>query len=176
MKKINLSKLNQPIKISQKKYHDERGFFQEIYLEKNFGLKVKFTAIASSKKNVIRGLHFQLKNKQTKLIYVVDGVILDIVVNLRKKSKNFGKVYKFILRKGDMLFVPSFYGHGYECLSKKCKVLYHLEKYRLAKYESGIIYNDKKIKSKWITKKPILSKRDKSLISFDEFKSKFKTL
>ena len=176
MRNINLSKLNHPIKVSQKKYHDKRGFFQEVYLKKKFGLKLKFTAIANSKKNVIRGLHFQLKNKQTKLIYIVDGTILDVVVNLRKKSINFGKVYKFILRKGDMLFVPNFYGHGYECLSKQCTVLYHLEKYRDIKYESGIIYNDKKVKSKWTTKKPVLSKRDKSLISFKEFKIKYKTL
>ena len=83
---------------------------------------------------------------------------------------------KFLLNEGDMLFIPKHFGHGYECLSSKCTVLYHLETYRYAKYESGIIYNDKKIKSKWITKKPILSTRDQSLISFKEFKIKYKTL
>ena len=61
MNKLNLSHFDHPIKINQKKYFDKRGFFQEIYLEKKFGLKLKFTAIAKSKKNVIRGLHFQLK-------------------------------------------------------------------------------------------------------------------
>ena len=75
-----------------------------------------------------------------------------------------------------MLFIPKHFGHGYECLSNKCTVLYHLETYRHAKYESGIIYNDKKVKSKWNTKRPILSKRDQSLISFKEFKIKYKTL
>ena len=176
MNKLNLSHFDHPIKINQKKYFDKRGFFQEIYLEKKFGLKLKFTAIAKSKKNVIRGLHFQLKNKQTKLIYVVDGTILDVVVNLRKKSKNFGKVYKFILKEGDILFVPNFYGHGYECLSKKCTVLYHLEKYRDKKNELGIRFDDDKIKKNWHTKKPILSKRDKLLMNFKEFKKNIKTL
>ena len=92
MTKINLKKNKFPVKIKMKKYLDKRGFFQEIFLEKNFNLKLKFTAIAKSKKNVIRGLHFQLKDKQTKFIYVIDGKILDTVVNLKKNSMSFGKV------------------------------------------------------------------------------------
>ena len=173
---INLKNLSNPVKINQKKFFDSRGYFQEIFLNKKFNLNIKFTAIAQSKKNVIRGLHFQIKNQQTKLLHVTEGKIIDVVINLKKNSKNFGKVSKFFLYEGDMLFIPKHYGHGYECLSNKCTVLYHLEKYRNAKYESGIIFNDKKVKSKWITKKPILSKRDQSLISFEEFKKKYKTL
>ena len=173
---IDLKKINRPIKIIQKKFFDQRGYFQEIFLNKKFNLNIKFTAIAKSKKNVIRGLHFQIKNQQTKLLHVSEGKIIDVVINLKKNSKNFGKVSKFLLNEGDMLFIPKHFGHGYECLSNKCTVLYHLETYRHAKYESGIIYNDKKVKSKWNTKKPILSKRDQSLISFKEFKIKYKTL
>ena len=173
---IDLKKINRPIKIIQKKFFDQRGYFQEIFLKKKFNLNIKFTAIAKSKKNVIRGLHFQIKNQQTKLLHVSEGKIIDVVINLKKNSKNFGKVSKFLLNEGDMLFIPKHFGHGYECLSNNCTVLYHLETYRHAKYESGIIYNDKKVKSKWNTKRPILSKRDKSLISFKEFKIKYKTL
>ncbi len=176
MTKINLKKIKFPVKIKMKKYLDKRGFFQEIYLEKNFNLKLKFTAIAKSKKNVIRGLHFQIKDKQTKFIFVANGKIMDVVVNLRKTSKNFGKVSKFILKEGEALFIPSFYAHGYECLSKSCSVLYHLEKYRNPKYESGIKFNDKKLKIRWKTIKPILSKRDKSHSGFLEFKTIHKTL
>ena len=176
MNKLNLSHFDHPIKINQKKYFDKRGFFQEIYLEKKFGLKLKFTAIAKSKKNVIRGLHFQLKDKQTKFIYVIDGKILDTVVNLKKNSMSFGKVSKFILSEGEALFIPSHFAHGYECLSTKCSVLYHLEKYRNAKYESGIRFDDKKLKIKWKTKKPILSNRDQNHISFEQFKRIHKSL
>ena len=79
------------------------------------------------------------------IIHVTRGKILDVVINLRKKSNNFGKVYKFILNEGDMLFVPNFYGHGYECLSKHCTILYHLEQYRDKKKESGIRFDDNKI-------------------------------
>ena len=176
MKNINLNKISYPVKIKQNIFFDKRGFFQEIFLKKKFNLNIKFTAIAKSKKNVIRGLHFQTKNKQTKFIYVVDGKILDVVVNLKKSSPQFGKISKFILKEGEALFIPSHYAHGYECLSKKCYVLYHLENYRNAKYESGIKFNDKKLKIKWNTKKPILSKRDKSHSTFQEFKKVQKTL
>ena len=65
---------------------------------------------------------------------------------------SFGKVSKYILSEGEALFIPSHYAHGYECLSSKCSVLYHLEKYRNAKYESGIKFDDKKLKIKWKTK------------------------
>ena len=168
--------INKPFIIKQKKYFDKRGFFQESVLKKRFKTPIIFTALAESKKNVIRGLHFQRSNKQTKIIHVIDGKILDIAVNLRKKSKNFGKVYKFILKKGDILFVPNFFAHGYECLSNKCTILYHLDNYRDAKNEDGIIFNDKKLKIRWITKRPILSKRDKLSNSFETFKKKIKTL
>ena len=176
MKNLNLDKITHPIKIKQNIFFDKRGFFQEIFLKKKFKLKIKFTALAKSKKNVIRGLHFQIKDKQTKFIYVIDGKILDVVVNLKKNSRNFGKVFKFVLKEGDALFIPSHYAHGYECLSNKCSVLYHLEKYRNAKYESGIKFNDNRLKIKWKTKKPILSKRDKSHQSFLEFKKIQKTM
>ena len=176
MKNINLDKISHPILIKQKIFFDKRGFFQEIFLKKKFNLNVKFTAIAKSKKNVIRGLHFQIRDKQTKFIYVVNGKILDVVVNLRKNSPNFGKISKFILTEGEALFIPSHYAHGYECLSKKCTVLYHLEKYRNAKYESGIKFNDRKLKIKWKTSRPILSERDKSHYTFEEFKKNLKTL
>ncbi len=174
--KVNLKNSTIPIKIRQKKFLDHRGYFQEIFLKRKFNLNIKFTAIAKSKKNVIRGLHFQLKNKQTKFLYVVEGKILDVAINLKKKSKNFGKVSKFILNEGDILYIPKYYAHGYECLTKRCKILYHLEKYRDSNNESGIKFDDKKIKSKWITRKPILSKRDNSLMYFKEFEKKIKTL
>ena len=174
--KINLKNQKVPLKIKQPKYLDNRGYFQEIFLNKKFNLKIKFTALAKSKKNVIRGLHFQKKNQQTKLIHVTEGKILDIVINLKKNSKYFGKVSRFILNEGDILFVPKFYAHGYECLTKKCIIFYHLEKYRDSVNESGISFKDKKIFNTWKTRKPILSKRDKTLITFEDFKKKHKSL
>ena len=168
--------IDKPFIIKQEKFFDKRGFFQEIVLKKKVKIPILFTAVVESKKNVIRGLHFQKRNKQTKIIHVIDGKILDVVVNLKKKSKKYGKVYRFILNKGDILFVPNFFAHGYECLSKKCIVLYHLDNYRDAKNEDGIKFNDKKLKIKWFTNKPLISKRDQKSNSFEYFEKNIKTL
>ncbi len=165
-----------PILIKKKKYFDKRGFFQEIYLLKNLKTRMIFSAIAHSRKNVIRGLHFQTKKKQTKIIHVVKGKILDVVVNLNFKSKKFGRISKYILQEGDILAVPCNYAHGYECLSKECIVLYHLDNYRDINSENGILYNDKELNIKWFSKKPIISKRDRFANTFKEFKQKIKTL
>jgi len=168
-----MKSLNKPFIFKKNRYFDKRGYFQEIFLEKELKKKIKFTAIAYSKKNVIRGMHFQLKNKQTKIISVLSGKILDVAVNLEKKSKNFGKVYYFILNEGDAVYIPNYYAHGYECLSKNSTILYHLDNYRDANNEHGIPYNDKALKIRWKTNKPILSKRDKNHQTFLDFKNKF---
>lgn len=166
--------IKKPIIFKSKRHLDKRGFFQEIYLKKKFGIKILFSAVAYSKKNVIRGLHFQSPKKQTKILHVVKGKIMDVVVNIDKNSKNFGKVFKYILSEGNTIIVPNNYAHGYECLSNDCSILYHLDNYRNIKGESGILYNDKELNIKWISKKPILSKRDKSNFSFMDFKKKIK--
>ncbi len=81
---MKLIKLIKPIKLRSKQFFDKRGFFQELFLKKKYFINIKFTAIAKSKKRVIRGMHFQLKNKQSKFIYVVEGKILDVAINLKK--------------------------------------------------------------------------------------------
>lgn len=171
-----MKKVNKPFILSNKRFFDNRGYFQELYLKKKFNTSSIFTAIAYSKKNVIRGMHFQLKNKQTKIITVLSGKILDVSINLRKKSKDFGKVYYFLITGGQSVYIPNYFAHGYECLSNNSTILYHLDNYRNAKNESGLSYNDKNLKIKWKTKKPILSIRDKNHFNFKEFKEKIKTL
>ena len=121
-------------------------------------------------------MHFQLKNRQTKIITVLSGEILDVSINLKRSSKNFGKKYYFRMKEGQSVYIPNFFAHGYECLSKKAQILYHLDNYRDPKNEAGLPYNDKLLKIKWKTKKPILSDRDKMHNSFYEFKKKIKTL
>ena len=171
-----MKKITKPFLISNKRYFDKRGFFQELYLKKNYKTPANFTAIAFSKKNVIRGMHFQIKNKQTKIITVLSGKILDVTINLNKNTKNFGRKYYFIMKEGQSVYIPNYFAHGYECLSKNATILYHLDNYRDIKNESGLPYNDKDLKIKWKTKKPTLSIRDKNHLSFKEFKKKIKTL
>lgn len=170
--------LKSPILLNNTIFKDKRGFFQEIFKKNNINSKlfIKFTAMSYSKKNVIRGLHFQKKNKQTKIITIIKGKVLDICINLKKTSKNFGKIYKFILTPGKVLIVPNYYAHGFECLSNEAYLLYHLDNYRDKINESGILFNDKNLKIKWKTKSPIISKRDKKLMSFKNFKDTVKTL
>jgi len=165
--------IKKPFLIKNEKYYDKRGFFQEIVLSKKIKIQIVFTALAESKKNVIRGLHFQRKNKQTKIIYVVDGKILDVAVNLRKKSKNFGKYIGVIISdKSDFSFyIPAGFAHGFMCLSKTCTVNYKCSNYRDANSEKTLNWDDKKVNIKWPNRKPILSVKDKNALDLEFFKS-----
>ena len=157
-------------------YYDKRGYLQEIYLKKNLKKNFKFSLITFSRRNVFRGFHFQSKNQQVKLIYLLKGSILDIVIDLRRKSKNFGKAYRFKLREKSILYIPKGFAHGYLSLSVENILLYYMTNYRDSKNEDGIVWNDKNLKIKFPVKKLIISKKDKKLNTFDEFLRKIKSL
>jgi len=152
-------------------YKDKRGFFKEV--EKNKILKKKFVfdCFSYSKKNTLRGLHLQTKKSQAKIITVVQGKILDVVVDLRKKSKTFGKFFSIEISQDSnfSLFIPENFAHGFLCLSKNCAVYYKCTNYRDKKSETTIKWNDKSLNIKWPISKPILSKKDKMGLSFNEF-------
>ena len=157
-------------------YYDRRGYLQEIYLRKNYDKEFKFSITTSSKKNVFRGLHFQLKNQQAKLVYVARGKILDIAVDLRRKSKTFGKVFKFTVKATNTLYVPKGFAHGYLCLSNETIVVYYLSNYRDPKNENGIIWKDKQLKIKFPCRNMIISDKDQKLNTFEYFVKKHKSL
>ena len=157
-------------------YYDKRGYLQEIYLKKNLKKNFKFSLITFSRRNVFRGFHFQSKNQQVKLIYLVKGSILDIVIDLRRRSNNFGKAYRFKLREKNILYIPKGFAHGFLTLSAENVLLYYMTNYRDAKNENGIVWNDKNLKIKFPVKKLIISKKDKKLNTFDEFLRKIKSL
>ena len=157
-------------------YYDKRGYLQEIYLKKNLKKNFKFSLITFSRRNVFRGFHFQSKNQQVKLIYLVKGSLLDIVIDLRRRSNNFGKAYRFKLREKNILYIPKGFAHGYLSLSAENVLLYYMTNYRDAKNENGIVWNDKNLKIKFPVKKLIISKKDKKLNTFDEFLRKIKSL
>ena len=163
--------------VTNKIYKDSRGHFKEDFLSKNFTKNhFVFSCTSKSKKNGLRGLHMQLKNGQGKFISVVKGAILDVVVDARKKSKTFGKHYKIILsdKNGKSIFIPSGFLHGFLALQKENIVHYYNTNYRSPKHETGVIWNDKTLKIKWPTKKPILSKKDKKNLKFDELSKKLR--
>ena len=111
-----------------------------------------------------------------KLIYLVKGSILDIVIDLRRRSNNFGKAYRFKLREKNILYIPKGFAHGYLSLSAENVLLYYMTNYRDAKNENGIVWNDKNLKIKFPVKKLIISKKDKKLNTFEEFLRKIKSL
>ena len=150
-------------KIKTKVFHDRRGFFKEIFKDKLMKKKFIFDVMSYSKKNVLRGLHIQLKAPQAKIITVTSGKVMDVAVDLRKNSKTFGKYYSVIMsEKSDFSFyIPEGFAHGFLCLSKNCTVNYKCSKYREAESEVTLSWNDKSIAIKWPIKKPILSVKDK---------------
>ena len=129
--KLIKTKIKDLVLIKTNIYKDTRGFFKEV--EKNNVLKKKFIfdCFSFSKKNTLRGLHLQTKNSQAKIITVVQGKILDVVVDLRKKSKTFGKHFSIeISQNSDFsLFIPEHFAHGFLCLTKKCGVYYKCTNY-----------------------------------------------
>ena len=174
--KVLKTKFNGLLIVKQKNNFDKRGSLRETFNNKILKKKFIFEYCTTSKKNVLRGFHFQTKFKQAKYVNVVKGKILDVVVDLRKKSKTYAKTFKIILSKKNALglYIPSGFGHAYYSYEKENVIYYKLDNYYAPKYESGIIYNDKTLKVKWPRKKMLISIKDKKLLTFKEFDNKFR--
>ncbi len=149
--------------------------FKNFLKKKNFGFNVIFTANSYSKKNVIRGLHIQLKKKQEIFLTVNKGKIFDVCVDVNPKSKYFSKVYVNELKEGDMLYIPKFFAHGFAALKNKNLITYNFSNYRDKNSEIGIKFDDEDLNIKWPIKKVILSKKDRSNISLRDFLKKLKS-
>jgi len=156
-------------------YKDNRGFLREtfrknIVMNENF----PFDIMSFSKKNVLRGIHLQLKKPQAKFITVLKGKIFDVCLDCRKKSKTFGKYFSIILseRQNTSLLIPEGFAHGFCTLSNEVLLHYKCSNYRDKNSEIGILWNDKDIKIKWPLKKPIISEKDKKNLNFNDFKKK----
>ena len=156
--------------INNMSFKDKRGYFKELLIEKKIKKKFPFLVMSYSKKNVIRGLHMQLNNPQGKYVSVIKGKIFDVCVDLRKNSKTFGKYFSVVIseKNSKSIFVPPGFAHGFCALDKENYVIYSCTKYRDAKSEVAINFNDRNLKIKWPVKKAIVSKKDKLAISFNE--------
>ncbi|HEY9008697.1 dTDP-4-dehydrorhamnose 3,5-epimerase [Ohtaekwangia sp.] len=156
-------------------YNDSRGWFYEFYREDTFnksGIHYKFLQEnrSFSKKGVIRGLHMQLPPyAQAKLVTVLQGKVLDVVVDLRPGSATFAKVYYCLLEaeKCNMLMVPEGFAHGFAALEDsvffyKCSNIYHRDS------ENGIRWNDPELNINWQVQNPIISDKDQQLPTLEE--------
>ena len=157
-------------------FKDNRGSFREIY-KKNLikNTNFIFNCLSISKKNVLRGLHMQTKNSQAKFLTVIKGEIFDVAVDLRKKSKTFGRYFSIKLSNKNYrsIYIPEGFAHGFCCLDKENIVYYCNSNYRDKNSEIGILWNDPDINIKWPIKNPILSTKDKNNLSFIEYSNNF---
>ena len=176
--KVVKTKFKNLLIIQQKNNIDRRGSLRETFNDQKLKKKFVFEYCTTSKKNVLRGFHFQTKFKQSKYVNVLKGKILDVVIDLRKHSRTFGKSFKIILSKKNALglFIPSGFAHAYYSYEKENIIYYKLDNYYAPDYENGIIYNDRYVRINWPRKKMIVSKKDKKLPTFRQFKQKFKGL
>ncbi len=171
----------EPTLMKVRTFGDSRGFFYEIFKRSDmdaFGFKDKFVQdnIAYSKKNVLRGLHYQLDpHAQGKYVICLKGEVDDVVVDVRKGSPNFAKHQKFALSGDDVhvLYVPVGFAHGYIVKSDDAFVMYKTTGEYAPNSESGIIWNDKDLNIDWGIKEPILADKDKELKPLHEAENNF---
>ena len=166
-----------------KVWEDERGYFFESYNKKILaeeGVAINFIQDnqASSEFGVIRGLHYQVDPfGQTKLIRVLSGSILDVVVDIRKNSPTYGKVYTIELSVENkmQLLVPKGFAHGYSVISKSAEVFYKCDEFYYKESEGGIAYNDPVLNIDWKipADKVIVSEKDMKHPGLNECKNNF---
>ena len=168
--------------IKPKIFNDDRGSFFESFnmkvFQKETNQKINFVQDnqSVSSKNILRGLHFQkLPHAQAKLVRVIKGSVLDVVVDLRKKSKTYGE---YILEElseynNHQLFIPKGMAHGFLTLEDNTIFTYKCSEFYCKDAEDSIIWNDNSIGIKWPGSKPLLSKKDQNAKKFSSFVSPF---
>ncbi len=149
-------------------FGDERGFFLESYNEKAFaevGIQQRFVQDnhSGSRRNVLRGLHYQIKQPQGKLVRVVEGEVLDVAVDVRRSSATFGK-WEAVRLSGEnkrMLWIPVGFAHGFRVISERAQVLYKATDYYAPEHERTLAWNDPDLKIDWkLEGEPVVSVKD----------------
>jgi dTDP-4-dehydrorhamnose 3,5-epimerase len=168
--KVTASIIPDVLIIEPKVFGDDRGFFFESFNQHSFneasGLDVTFVQDNHSKsaRNVLRGLHYQVKRPQGKLVRVISGQVFDVAVDIRRNSTTFGRWVGEILS-GDnkkQLWIPPGFAHGFLVLSESAEFLYKTTDYWEPKYERCIVWNDPTLAIKWpvVQGEPLLSAKD----------------
>jgi dTDP-4-dehydrorhamnose 3,5-epimerase len=158
------------IMIQPRIFKDERGFFLESYQKERFssaGIQADFVQDnhSASTKGVLRGLHYQIRQAQGKLVRVVVGEVFDVVVDLRRHSPTFGRWVGVILsdRKMNQLWVPPGFAHGFYVTSERAEILYKATDYYAPQWERSLLWNDPMLGIDWNLidgELPILSEKD----------------
>jgi len=181
--KINKTTISDLIIIEPKIFPDSRGYFFESYnklkFDKHFG-KTDFIQDNESKsaRGVLRGFHFQKPPfDQAKLVRCIEGEVLDVALDLRTRSKTYGKYEKVLLSEENkrQLFIPKGFAHAYMVLSKYAIFSYKVDNIYAPEYDSGVIWNDPILSIDWglDESKLIISEKDKKLECLTNIKSPF---
>jgi len=154
--------------VQPKVFGDARGFFMEVYHKERFaaaGIDVEFVQDNHSRSEgrVVRGLHYQLRHPQGKLVRVIAGAIFDVAVDIRRSSPTFGRWVGGMLSAENHheLYIPPGFAHGFCTCADVAEVVYQCTDFYDAKDERGILWNDPDIGIAWPTLDPILSDRDR---------------
>ena len=169
--------------IEPKVFKDDRGYFFESFLQKEFEEKVCKTFFVQDNESkscygVLRGLHFQKPPyAQAKLVRCVKGKVLDVAVDIRKGSPTYGKHTATVLSEDDhrMFFIPRGFAHGFSVLSEMAVFQYKCDNYYAPQSEGALLWNDKDLNINWMIpeKDVILSEKDKHHSVFKDFESPF---
>lgn len=155
-------------------FSDERGFFFESYNQRlmaDVGITESFVQDnhSCSSRSVLRGLHYQVKHPQGKLVRVVEGEIVDVAVDLRRHSATFGRSEAVRLSGENkrMLWIPVGFAHGFRVLSERAHVLYKATDFYAPEYERTLAWNDPQLKIDWqMQGEPIISAKDLRGVAF----------
>jgi len=165
--KIHQTPISGALILEPKVFSDDRGFFLESYSGRTFaevGIKDQFVQDnhSSSKRGVLRGLHYQVQKPQGKLVRVVSGEVLDIFVDLRRSSPTFGRWHSVKLSAENKLlaWIPAGLAHGFCVVSDTADVLYKSTEFYYPELERTILWNDPDLAVDWGTQNPLLSPKD----------------
>jgi dTDP-4-dehydrorhamnose 3,5-epimerase len=154
--------------VEPKIFEDKRGFFMETYNRRKYeaaGITETFVQdnVSYSLKNTLRGLHFQLRQSQAKLVQAISGEIFDVAVDLRPGSATFGKWTGARLsdKNGRQMYIPRGFAHGFCVLSEFAMFYYKCSDFYAPDDEGGIIWSDQDIGIEWPVENPIISEKDK---------------
>lgn len=158
--------------IEPKVFRDGRGFFWETYHARRYaeaGITGPFVQDNASRsvRSTLRGLHYQLKRPQGKLVWVVRGEVFDVAVDIRKTSPTFGKWYGERLsgEEPKQLYIPPGFAHGFCVLSDSADFMYKCTNLYAPEDERGVLWNDPDIRIKWPVSEPLLSTKDMQFLA-----------
>lgn len=174
--KINTTSIEGLLVLEPDVFRDERGFFLETFHEQKYeelGIESNFVQdnLSLSSKGILRGLHFQYRKPQAKLVQVLLGEVFDVAVDIRQGSTTFGKYFGIMLSQDNLyqLFIPEGFAHGYCVVSETALFAYKCSEFYSPAYEGGLLWSDPDIAIEWPISDPLLSQKDSRLPCLSAF-------